>query len=73
MKKFNNFPKSIEEAQQIAEQYINDPEGLSYDFGEPVEALKPRVEIKHVGNRLIVCCDGMDVLPLYLPMSELGK
>lgn len=63
----NLFPKSLEEAQQIAEQYINDPYGLSYDFGEPVEALKPRVEIKHEHSLLVVYCDGLDVLTLYLP------
>lgn len=65
MTKFNKFPKTFTEAQQIAEQYINDPYGLSYDMGEPVEALKPRTETKRVGSRLVVYCDGMDVLTLY--------
>ena len=62
----DKFPKSLEEAQKIAEQYINDPYGLSYDMCEPTEALKPRVEIKHIDSRLIVYCDGIDVLTLFI-------
>ena len=60
------FPKSIEDAQKIAEEYINDPHGLSYDFGEPLEALRPRLKIKHEHSLYRVYCDGLCVLKLYL-------
>lgn len=65
MKKINLFPRTKSEAIEIANDYINDINGLAYDMDMTIEEAKKLAEIKIEGLRLSVICDGDKPLTLF--------
>lgn len=70
MKKINFFPTTKSEAIEIANEYINDKDGLAYDMDMTIEEAKELAEIKIDGLRLKVICDGDCTLILYFHKND---
>lgn len=70
MKEINFFPTTKSEAINIANDYINNKNGLSYDMDMTIEEAKELTEIKIEGLHLKVICDSVCVLTLYFKNND---